>query len=505
MTTIPIVLSACLLERRAAIVRSLPEDFVRKIEDSFPEWAHDNQKPPPGDWRVWAIIAGRGFGRTRAGAEWVLGLVRTHCPLPGASRLSLPREGGGVFLPSPLAGEGNASVASEGGGMRIALVAATIDEARAVMVEGASGILACAKPGEVLDWSPGTRTLRFKGAEAILFSGASPEKLRGPEHDFAWCDELAKWPKAQDTWDNLQLGLRRGDRPRVLITTTPRSGPLLDTILDQPDVVESRGSTYDNPFTAAAFKEAVTRMYGGTRFGGQELYGELLRDVEGSLWPGELVEKCRVQRLARVSTSLDMSGEGEALSQTPLVSSPSTRSGFERPGFARIVIGVDPPASANGTCGIVVCGVSTSLDMRGEKIAYVIADESVSGCSPEGWARAVADAFARHGADRVVVEVNQGGDMVVSTLKACSVTLPVEQVRATRAKAVRAEPVAGLFENGRAFFCGRFPELEAELGRLTIGGGYQGPPPSPDRADAMVWALWALMLKDQRVPGIRRL
>jgi phage terminase large subunit-like protein len=427
-----------------AVLDSMTQDRLEALCTAFPEWAHGGQLPPPGDWLVWVMLAGRGFGKTRAGAEWVLDLVR--------------RADHSGTVPKSL---------------RIALVAATLDEARRVMVEGPSGLLACAQAGEIADWSPSLRTLRFEsGAQVSLYSGASPESLRGPEHDFAWCDELAKWGRAQECWDNLMLGMRRGERPRTLVTTTPRPGPVLRRILDQAGTVQTGGSTRANPYLPPAFVSAVEAQFGGTRIGAQELDGVLLADVEGSLWPSALIERCRCVAGAR--------------------------------DYARIVIGVDPPASAHGTCGIVACGLG-----RDGK-AYVLADESVMGRSPEGWARAVADAAGRHGADRVIVESNQGGDMVSSVLRAASATLPIEKVHASRNKVTRAEPVAALFESGDAWFAGRFPELEAQLSALVAGGGYQGHSTgsaarSPDRADACVWAIWALKLKARAEPHIRML
>jgi phage terminase large subunit-like protein len=368
--------------------------------------------------------------------------------------------------------------------LRIALVAATVDEARAIMIEGPSGILACAQPNEIRDWSPARRTLTFKsGAQAFLYSGASPQSLRGPEHDFAWCDELAKWRHPQESWDNLSFGLRRGDWPRAVVTTTPQAGTVLDAILKLPDTVKTGGSTRANVYLPDAYVAAVEARYAGTRLGAQELDGVLLRDVEGSLWPGALIEGSRI---------------APPLPPTASRRVPPSPAGGEGL-FQRIVIGVDPPATVSGTCGIVVCGLD------GEARGVVLDDASVTGCSPEGWARAVAEAAARWGADRVVVERNQGGDMVTSVLRAANAVLPIRAVNATRGKAARAEPVAALFESGRAVFAGVFPELEAELSGLQIAGGYKGPGASPDRADAMVWALWALLLEPQPVLRVRSL
>jgi phage terminase large subunit-like protein len=407
------------------LMDSIDREIVRELNAHFPTFHHDGQLPPEGlDWRTWLIIAGRGYGKTRAGAEWVLSLVRA---MPG---------------------------------IHIALVGSTIDEARKVMVDGDSGLRRLAAEGEIADRPVSGRTLLFaNGAEATLYSGANPESLRGPQHHFAWADELAKWRHPKATWDNLQLGLRLGEFPRAVVTTTPKPSALLRRLRDAPDSVETGGATGANPHLPSSFVAAMHAQYGGTRAGLQEIEGRLLDDFEGSLWPLKLIERCRV---------------------------------LEPPALTRTVIGVDPPASAGGTCGIVVCALARDGN------AYVIADCSVSGASPEGWARSVADAAARYDADRVVAEKNQGGDMVRSVLLAASAILPLELVHAAVGKAARAEPVAALFENGRAYFAGHFAELEAQLGGMVAGGDYQGDGRSPDRADAMVWALWALLLKPQR-------
>jgi phage terminase large subunit-like protein len=389
------------------------------------------------------MMAGRGFGRTRAGAEWVNGLAQ-----------STPK--------------------------RIALVAATIDEARSVMVEGVSGILSVARKQRVrVRWEPSKGELTWpKGSVARLFSGDNADGLRGPEHHVAWCDELAKWRQAEEAWTNLQMGLRAGTRPRALVTTTPRPMRLLERIRQDEWTVATGGRTSDNVSLPKAFVDVMVKTYGGTRIGRQELDGELVADVEGSLWPRELIEKCR---------SFD----------TPLrLGSAATQ---DERGWDRVVVGVDPPAGTNGdACGIVVCAKA------GEKY-YVLADESVAGLSPVGWARAVAAAAARWGADKVVAEANNGGAMVGQVLRAADSGLAPKLVHASRGKVARAEPIALLFEAGRAYFAGAFPELEDELSGLQAGGGYQGPTRSPDRADAMVWAMSELALARASVPRVQAL
>ena len=474
---------------QAELLRLTPEFQLIATNRAFPLWAHDGQLAPGplddgSDWRTWVLMAGRGFGKTRSGSEWVLDAVRSspgggnrrsaegragpsaQAMVEGQVRSSAPSRGlsiPGVPLHHPLDGPPPRS----GEDMRIALVAATVDEARRVMVEGASGILACAREEEIREWAPSRRELVFaNGAIATLFSGASPEALRGPQHHIAWCDELAKWRHPQDTWDMLQLGLRCGEAPRALVTTTPRGGcAALKRIIADPATVQTGGATGANPHLPPAFLRAVEAAYGGTRMGREEIDGVLLDDVAGSLWPAELI-----------AASRGTIPDGGAL--------------------VRVVIGVDPPASAGGTCGIVACGLDT------EGVGHVLGDHSAGGLSPEGWARKVAAAAETHGADRVVAEVNQGGEMVRSVLRGAGVVLPVTMASATRSKAARAEPVAGLFEAGRARLAGRFPALEEELAGL-VPKGYEGPGKSPDRADAMVWALWALLIAPGAAPRVR--
>ena len=429
---------------QARVLRSLTPPQRRELGERWSAWAHDGQLPPEGDWRLWLMMAGRGFGKTRAGAEWVSALARD---------------------PSRLLGTGACVSAAQ---LRIALVGATAAEVRRVMIEGESGLLAVAREGERLKWERWNGILTFaSGAQAFAYSGGNPEKLRGPQHHVAWCDELAKWRYPDRSWDNLMLGLRLGEAQRVLVTTTPRPLPILRRLTGGGQMAVTRGGTADNPNLHDSFIQSMQDAYGGTRLGRQELEGELIEDVEGALWTRALIERCRTQPPADPEQ------------------------------WRRIVIGVDPPASAGGACGIVAAG----LDWGGS--GHVIGDHSVSGGSPEEWANAVAGAFDLHGADRVIAEANNGGDMVESVLRAASPYLPVRQVHASRGKAARAEPVAALFEKGKAKFAGCFPELEDELAGITVGGRYEGPGRSPDRADAMVWALSELMLgKPPREPRI---
>jgi phage terminase large subunit-like protein len=416
---------AALLKRplRRQFLKTLTRDEKEFLLDYWEGEARPGQRAPVGEWRIWMVMAGRGFGKTRAGAEWVLELARTP-------------------------------------GLRIELVGPNEDEARAVMVEGPAGILACARDVRP-KWEPSNLRLIWpNGTLAFVHSGANPEGLRGPECDYAWCDEAAKWPRGQEAWNNLMFVLRRGRLPQVLVTTTPRPTPLIRRLAARPGVVMTRGRTEDAALLSQNVVDELFLDFGGTNFGRQELDGELIDDVEGSLWPRDLVEKCRAS--------------------LPL------------PEFSRVVVGVDPPASAEGKCGIVVCALGA------DGIGYVVADASVAGLGPDGWARAVDSAAKAWSADRVVAEGNQGGAMVESVLRGADIHLPVKMVHARPGKSARAEPVATLFEGRRAKFAGGFPELEDELAGLQMGGGYEGPGRSPDRADAMVWAMTELMLGRRR-------
>jgi phage terminase large subunit-like protein len=349
-------------------------------------------------------------------------------------------------------------------GARIALVGASLEEVARVMVEGESGILSVARCDEKPRWLSGRGLLIFpSGASAFAYSAERPGMLRGPQHHFAWCDELAKWRRGQEVWDNLMFGLRLGEAPRTIVTTTPRADPLLKNILALPRTVRTNGRTDENPHSAADFRTAVREMYAGTRIGRQELDGELIEDLPGALWTRDMIEAARMA------------------------------AAVPRESLKRVVVGVDPPASAGGdACGIVVCGLGE------DGIGYVLADHSVGGLRPEGWARRVAAAAAAWKAQKVVAEKNQGGDMVASVLRAVDVALPVKLVSATIGKAARAEPVALRFETGRARLAGRFPELEDEMCAITYAG-WEGTGGSPDRADAMVWAMTELFAPQRTV------
>ena len=394
--------------------------------------ARPEQLPPADDWRTWLLMGGRGSGKTRAGAEWVHELA-----ISDGARSEL----------------------------RIALVAETLGDAREVMIDGVSGICRVARRMKP-DFEITRRRLIWpNGAVAHLFSSEDPEALRGPQFHYAWCDELAKWRYGEECWDMLQFGLRLGDSPRQMVTTTPRAVPLLKRLMAEDDTVLARIATADNRANLApGFIKALSNRYGGTRLGRQELDGELIEDREDALWRRSELESI-VARRAMAS--------------------------------GRIVVAVDPPAGSgrNSVCGIVVAG---AMENGG---ALVLADCSVEGGTPAQWARAVVEAYRRFDADRVVAEVNQGGDMVTAMLRSVDERLPVATVRAKRGKFLRAEPVAALYEQGRVRHAGHFARLVDQMCDFGPDGLSAGR--SPDRLDALVWALTALLLEGNGMPRVR--
>lgn len=414
-------------------VERLDDEEALLLEYDWEFWARLNQLPPDGPWSYWMILAGRGFGKTRTGAEWV------------RSQVSAGRE-------------------------RIALVGPTAADVRDVMIEGESGILAISPPWERPLFQPSKRRLVWpNGAMAFLYSAEEPERLRGPQHDAAWADELAAWKYVQETWDQLQFGLRLGDNPQAAITTTPKPIPLVRQLLTDPDCKISRGSTYDNKANLApTFVNKIIKRYEGTKLGQQELHAEVLDDVPGALWPYETLLAARVQ---------------------------------EHPDLRRVVVAIDPSGS-NGEDegdqqGIVIVGLG--VDGRG----YVLADWTCK-LSPAGWGQRAIAAFDRYKADRIVAEKNYGGDMVRFVIQTARKTAPVQLVVASRGKVVRAEPVAALYEQARvshvvpatneegSVIDNPLAELEEEM-RLTGSTGYLGVG-SPNRMDALVWALTELMV-----------
>jgi phage terminase large subunit-like protein len=384
------------------------------------------------------ILGGRGAGKTRSGAEWVRAKALGIAPL-GAEPAR-----------------------------RIALVGETLADVRRVMIEGVSGLLAVHAAGErpLLEISK-SQLVWPNGAVAQMFSAEDPDSLRGPQFDAAWCDELAKWRRPEETWDMLQFGLRLGSRPVVAVTTTPRPLPLLKTIMADPATVVTRAPTAANAaHLAPAFIAEMERRYAGTALGRQELLGEIVDEQSGSLWRRDWIEHNRVR---------------------------------ECPELSSIVVAVDPPVTATArsdACGIIVAGLGA--DGR----AYIAADRSLQGREPQVWARAAVRAYREHMADRVVAEVNQGGDLVVSILRQIDEAVPVRSVRATRGKWLRSEPDAAQYAEGRVAHVGVHATLEEQM--LAFGADGLARGRSPDRVDALVWALTDLMI-DRAAPAIRQL
>lgn len=400
------------------------EHAARAFDTYRPSWrsiARPEQLPPHGDWLVWAFIAGRGCGKTRSAAEWVQEKATAH---PGC---------------------------------RIALVGRTPADVRDVMIEGESGILAVAGDAAPVYQSTKRRLTWANGSTAYAYSAEVPAQLRGPQEHFAWADEPASWTDARkgdvlDTaWNNLMLGLRLGEAPQCVFTTTPKPNALIRTILDRPTSVVTRGSTYDNLANLApSFRASVLATYEGTRIGRQELLGELLEDVEGALWTVAGIDEDRV-----TST----------------------------PDLVRIVVAVDPSGGdkdGNDEQGIAVAGLGVDGDL------YVLADRSCK-LSPHGWASRAAAAYREFNADRIIAEVNFGGQMVESTIRSVDKAVPVKVISASRGKMQRAEPIAALYEQHRVHHVGPMPQLEDQMTTWTPADGT-----SPDRMDALVWALTEL-------------
>jgi phage terminase large subunit-like protein len=397
-------------------------------------WGRPEQQMPEGDhWQTWLILAGRGFGKTRVGAEAVRSWVCGSSPL------------------------------ARGKCERIALVAETAADARDVMVEGDSGILRCHPKDYRPFYEPTKRRLTWpNGAIATLYNGVEPDQLRGPQHDSAWCDELAKFRYANEAWDQLQFGLRLGINPRQVVTTTPKPIKVLRDIMKDPGTAITRGATYDNRANLApTFLNKIITRYEGTRLGRQELNAEMLDDLPGALWDRDNdIDKYRMMKA---------------------------------PALRRIVVGVDPSGTGGededggNAIGIIAAGLG--FDGRG----YVLEDKTCQK-GPAGWAREAVNLYKKHQADRLVAEVNYGGAMVEATIRTVDPTISYKSVTATRGKVVRAEPVAALYEQGKVSHIGLLSDLEDEMVQFTPNG-YEGGD-SPNRADALVWTLTELMLHE---------
>lgn len=401
-------------ERNQLVADMLPEDRLQLLYD-WRIWARPEQRWPPGDWRVWLLLAGRGFGKTRTGAE--------------AVRLQKNR-----------------------GARRIALVAATAADARDVIVEGESGILAVSPPYDMPLYEPSKRRLTWmNGAIATTYSADEPTRLQGPQHDFAYCDELALW-KYPEAWDMLLLGLRLGPDPRAVVTTTPKPTKIIRDLVASNHTYLTRGSTFDNRANLPqAFFDAIITRYEGTRLGREQIYAELLTDNPDALWTRANIDELRVTR---------------------------------HPELLTIVVAVDPQATNEPTSsetGIIVAGLGV------DKHGYILDDLSIR-ATPDRWASEVVSAYHKYEANRIVAESNQGGLMVEHTIRTIDRTVPIKLVHASRGKHTRAEPVSALYEQRKCHHMGFFADLEDQMVEWSPGDT------SPDRLDALVWALTELMI-----------
>lgn len=443
-----------LIDRITPYLEPLSQSELTALQYDWPFWARDKQLPPGStdtephktDWRIWLILAGRGWGKTRTGAEFIRQQV--SC--------------------------GNAE--------RIALVGETWADVRDVMIEGESGLLSIHPFEDRPNYEPSKRRLTWpNGAQAFAYSASEPDQLRGPQFDLAWADELAKWDNPGTSvsqppaaWNNLLLTLRLGSNPRVVATTTPRPLKWMQSLAMDSHTTLTSGTTYENAANLApAFLEQIIRQYEGTNIGRQELDAQFLLEAPGALWNRQQLAEITVDRIPE--------------------------------DFSRIVVAVDPAVSATKTSdetGIVVVGLTESITeaeathsqlnstppFKASK-AYVLADWSLK-ASPDQWARAVVQAAEVFAADRIVAEANQGGEMVETLIRMVDPNAPITRVHATRGKLTRAEPVAALYEQKRVYHTRGLNELEEQMCHYTGSGA------SPDRLDALVWGIHHLMLSD---------
>jgi phage terminase large subunit-like protein len=419
-------------EERDKILEQLPDEVVLDLLYDWDIWARDKQRLPEGSWYVWLILSGRGFGKTRIGAEtcrkWVTRAAERRRPI------------------------------------RLALIAETAADARDVLVEGESGILRISHPDFMPKYEPSKRRVTWPdGSMGILFAGNEPDQLRGPQFDKAWADELAKFQYPKETWDNLEYALRLGTEPQVVVTTTPRPIPIIKGFLKDPMCIVTTGSSYENQANLApAFIKRVIQKHEGTRLGQQEIHAKILDDIQGALWTYKMFEDNRAK--------------------LPLMED-----------WLRVVVGVDPSVSAtkkSDEVGIVVAMMGYDPILN-KKFGYVVKDASAV-MTPLEWAKVTVKVFKDWHGDRIVAEKNNGGDLVDVNIRTVDQNVPIKLVSASRGKHVRAEPIAALYEQGLIKHCGQFPELEEQLTNFNREG-YAGDD-SPDRADALIWSLTELML-----------
>lgn len=414
---------------------------VIALSHYWPHFARPEQLAPNGNWMIWMFLGGRGAGKTRAGAEWIRHKVRSGCK-------------------------------------RIALIAPTYLDAREVMIDGQSGLCSIGFPSERPIFEVSRRRLVWpNGAVGHVFSAQDPDGLRGPQFDAAWADEFCAWAYPDDTLSNLRFGLRLGQNPKLVMTSTPRPLPFLRSLLSEKGVVTSHATTMSNAaYLSESFMDNIMDIYGGTTLGRQELMGEILDDVEGALWTISLLKRARLETV---------------------------------PFLNKKIVSIDPPVSSGpkaDQCGIIVVGQGYSLDKNQRRHhAYVLEDASLQGLSPERWAKHAVKIMEKWDADYILIEINQGGEMVKSVFKAIGANIRIKTVRASKSKTARAEPVAALYEQGRVHHVGYFPLLEEELCAMGLpranGGASRNA--SPDRADALVWAINDLLLDGENSPRIR--
>lgn len=417
-------------ELRAVIGRLKPKQ-LRALQHDWRWWARPKQLPPAGSWQWWLILAGRGFGKTRVGAAWVN------------------------------------EKAEQNPGCRIALVGETVPDVRDVMIRGESGLIAKAAPWCKPKYTPSRRIVEWpNGSIATTYTAEKPDQLRGPQHHFAWGDEVAKW-RYEDALDQLKFGLRLGEAPQGILTTTPKPVPLIKALLAEEGkgLVLTRGSTYENKANLApSFLSAIIKKFEGTRLGRQELLAEVLDDAPGALWKREQLEKLR-------------------------------RTDVKPSDMVRIVVAIDPSVSSDSEeaeTGIIVAGLGQ------DGFGYVFEDGSLERPTPKQWGDQAVTLYNKFEADRIIGEANNGGDLVEANVTAASKRVAFLKVHAARGKQARAEPIASLYEQGRVFHVGSFPTLEDQLCQWEPGVSLW----SPNRVDALVWALTELMLGPEVENGV---
>lgn len=428
-----------------AWVASLPPHLRDRLDFQWSLWRRPNQSRPTGDWRTWLILAGRGYGKTRTGAESIRDAVYSTDPSTRARR--------------------------------VGLIAATAADGRDVMVEGESGLLAVHPPAMRPTYEPSKRRLTWpNGAIATVYSADKPDRLRGPQHDLIWGDEPASWRFGEQAFDNAIFGLRLGRRPVMILTGTPKPTRWLRVLAERDDCVVTKGSTYQNIANLPpTFVADVLGRYEGTRLGRQELHAEFLDDVEGALWTELVIDSGRIAEFDRRRPWTSINAWLVALGEPMLADRRAWRT----------VVAVDPPGET-AECGIVA-GSAPVQGKAGRDHAVVIEDASMTG-RPEEWGAAVVACARRVGAERVVVESNQGGDMVRSTVHAVDPTVRVEKIRADESKQARAEPVSALYERRFVHHHGHFPMLESQMVTWVPGESR-----SPDRLDAAVHLIRELL------------